>query len=1054
MHRRELTAEETAAIAPVLAALERNPVDAAQLQRLLDFVQGDHTGCSRLAKKTSVVQRLAAVVSTPVTAETIHAVGLGLRVLEVLAVESQSAAVTGRFAAAEQCRTFLPLFHHALLLPPLSGFLFHMFHCVDGAAARAVAWDVGVPHAVVQQLPLHAGDERAVECLAMVLTALCGWHSERHDDASFAVPVLCSSIQAAFAQQHSAALAALMQCVTSTVVLSEHGIAAVAPATAMLGQVTAGVLSDPNAPVGLSSAALTMLYTFCDLDRAFDERLRSGIAGNLGFLWTDELLPLRSFVTQLRRNAHVIRMASLDADTVTAALTELDAAVCQAPPHLLELFRHAIAGAAFHTIRTLLLPLASVEEQHAVEAAKLLAFALRDNPTAAHAFVTFGGVSVLRDVVDDYAEAVLSAAAALFGALMTSRLATREIIDVGLWARLVDAFANEVVEPVAAGTAEVGAFGTACLHLFAGAKGYAGLDTAPPSSFDRLIGALARLLVGDARTRLGSLVPLACAAVGAVLSSTLNREAASVATLSAQLTTTATELLTEGLNALQSVDAAAAQTHLLNVAAASSLLIGCVKHDASGHAKACVAESAACLAAIDTTLRQVALMAAHTSLWALLAAVTSGSFPAQKAIASHAGVVAVAIDTITAADGRLSQAGDDQAVAVSELATHCVETHSHLVATSHLSEADATRTCSAIARLLAHANATTELRHACVDALQANVPILRRSADVTTAPCLWVLLLCENSDEEPMTMLANRCFKLMLMLHDTTLRTLLHLTDTALTLFTQPGAAAPLNPWPFAPLEPMHDADDAHDMLVAVLPLLNGLIHHDPKCCDAVFASGATGWTVFLRVLEATPAELGLKAVAIFAIANLLNHCRNADHALPLLERAAAVSRAAASFLVVGNAFAPGAIRAELPPATPEELTASEAGVPTEETLAGAVDTLFFMLDRLVVLARMAKLPHATLPVAGDARSQVLLRVATGNAATVAAACSLLMCWLQEPQEFTDGVAALADGGSGALPAAPFVAGVKVTLQQLAATHTSNDVRVQAAAALRLELLA
>ena len=370
------------------------------------------------------------------------------------------------------------------------------------------------------------------------------------------------------------------------------------------------------------------------------------------------------------------------------------------------------------------------------------------------------------------------------------------------------------------------------------------------------------------------------------------------------------------------------------------------------------------------------------------------------------------------------------------------------------------RALNVVACISSHPIATIALRMAAVDSLQraATCGLLQDGTQegyaVVLAHHLFVVLtVCENSDAEDATMLANRAFKLMLMTPKTTMSTVTDIVAHVVTSYQwyeslasshtegppPPNAISTGHPWRWAPIDPPVDQDDCHDLLVSLLPLFNGLLHHDQRCCD--FAFDCRAWMPLVDVLASRSLELGLKTLAVFSLGNLINHCASPQTALPLVLSRGALLVDAMTVFITLCAFGDRrlsseqlrrAAAAEYPeentqsvpptystqrdreiitartlgrlarclPSVPSCVTWIEANfapcihtnLPQAEVIADAEETAYFLLERLLLLCRTIKQNCAILTSGGG----LLMGFICAEALAIPSAASLLLSLIQD----------------------------------------------------------
>ena len=160
-------------------------------------------------------------------------------------------------------------------------------------------------------------------------------------------------------------------------------------------------------------------------------------------VWHPELAAIRQFIVQSAAALATIRRDHYKADVVATALRQIHAAVRAAPPGQVELFRLSL-GVAPTAVRTLLLPIASVDETLTRLSCDLLGFVVDGSPAAAQHFVVFGGAGIALDLLDDYSPVVLQAAYRLLTPLCGHAAALRALVDHGVAARAVAVWARHI----------------------------------------------------------------------------------------------------------------------------------------------------------------------------------------------------------------------------------------------------------------------------------------------------------------------------------------------------------------------------------------------------------------------------------------------------------------------------------------------------------------------------------------------------------------------------------------------------------------------------------
>ena len=185
-----------------------------------------------------------------------------------------------------------------------------------------------------------------------------------------------------------------------------------------------------------------------------------------------------------------------------------------------------------------------------------------------------------------------------------------------------------------------------------------------------------------------------------------------------------------------------------------------------------------------------------------------------------------------------------------------------------------------------------------------------------------------------------------------------------------------VNAWRWAPLEPVRDADDAHDVLITAVPILHGVLHHDSTCRKVGLDHGSLG--LFCAVVSTPPGklEIPLKVMALHAISHILSASTlPPNHLLSLLSNYVA-------FLDVFAGF-----RGEC--AVLDSQNAAEA-----ELLGEACEALYVASQQMVLAVR-ASASECESPFA----SANLLMAVVQDALVVPSACSLLMLVLQSEMD-------------------------------------------------------
>ena len=130
-----------------------------------------------------------------------------------------------------------------------------------------------------------------------------------------------------------------------------------------------------------------------------------------------------------------------------------------------------------------------------------------------------------------------------------------------------------------------------------------------------------------------------------------------------------------------------------------------------------------------------------------------------------------------------------------------------------------------------------------------------------------IILMCEDASTDDASGLANLCFHGLINSGGLAVG---ELTRIGLIALDVASGDAERSSESLGWLQPIADSDDAHDTLVAIVPLLNGMLHHSEECRTAAGSFGTTNF--FLRLLSSGPLlEVPLKVLSLYGLWHVLN---------------------------------------------------------------------------------------------------------------------------------------------------------------------------------------
>lgn len=1137
-HKRCLSSDEQQRLNVVLRNLAFSPTVEQQLKDLVLFIEGDISVSHPVVKQTAAITQLIAVIDR---APSSSAIALALRIFELLSAETQSQKVLQPFLRTERLRALLRLLDDPEILPPLAGLLEQLFSSVDSDVARTVASNVELPAKVVDALKSRVSvdqDEGLICHLCRIFVTMCGWQKRKQDEVLFAVPLLMVGIENQVRSEHWTAATALLHCMGLLIAENESNASAAfsdGHRSALLTLSSALVSGIP--PLEFCAEALAFFYTSFASAQSTEDMMRrlissasrdsergsatsvaaSSNGSSAGFvaasldpqvvgahgcshlLWSPACHQFRQFVALTPQWLTTIRREHLKTEVVGATLNQMHDAVKSAANDQMPLYRAVLSS--FNAVKTLLLPLASVDEELQVLSCTLLAFVIQGSQNATRLFVALGGMSIMVDVMDDYSDEVLRAAVILLGTLLSSPFAFHDEIEKGIVARIVKVLhrtMNRIVRLCGEGTSVVATkedeepesnsgLHPALMKLLAALLFY--FSAFPPSEFvttlssscvDMLQSSFQKMLFDPqvgATNSSNALFPI----IGNIVRSYQNslksifsriqpsdeftmllqgiQEEASVRLIGWVALIEGGELqdedsITELCSAVVALLWLCVTTMQLDVSDSTRQQSVCVGQKPLSLSQMCII--------LVSSFRQSNL---RTTCWETLAQATSNCEYSQIYLAADTHLTAVIAAALQRSRDTLDSLHRDpflQQAYLEEL-HHVLQVAAHVFSRIYIDPASQEQVIdfeshplhwsdfvARVSNIASHPLSTIPVRNAAINALQCALSweSARERFPLSIAHHLFqILILCEESELEECTMLGNRAFKLMLLTPKHTITTMFLIANDALTLLTgseqsldgspfrdrNPSSATTSPTWRWNPIEPILDVDDAHDLLILTLPLINGLLHHDQSCCDVLFSlSNGMGWRFFQTLLATKQLELGVKALAIFALGNLLNHCQSASDAQPLLGASLELSHELADFLEISNKFLPLDLNTtsqqflsqygssahvqvypqrSRPSSALDDFAILEAagrGIPTLAALTDAKDILYFVCERLVLLCRLTHQPHFTLPclfeqhqgAAADGNvvssSPLILCNVCADVTLVSNAASLLLCWLQD----------------------------------------------------------
>jgi hypothetical protein len=1039
--QRTLTAEEAVKVQKVLAALVEPTMHqdrvASAVMSLLLFVEGDSSCGGAIVKSTSAVVNLASLLQSVRDSSSAfqqfevnqRIVAPVFRTLSCLAVQSQSRNVFTPFATAQQIDSvIIPLLNSASgsALDALSHFLDLMVAALEGETTRTALWAAGAGLVVARRLEqfvaggMRTGDK--VEdrmALSRIVVALVGWPriATSQDVDVFATAVFhCAGVR-------DAALCASLHAATAVLLANPSPsptlLRSLSSASAHLVDAVSSAVFAEDSNSDLTAAALTFASVAVDLVPSETIHLQQ-------ITQVPQCASVVNFVRVLRRCAPEVKRNS---SSTGAALNEIENAIRAIPPFLVDVHRHAMVG-VIDAPRVFLAPLSTVDVDVSAAAARCLAFVVQSNPPAATRFVDLGGVSVLLDVLRDYDSTVLGGALMLLAALTVSPVATRAVVQGQLLERLLTVFKREVCmkeEPPVDLTASI------LLYLESVAQ-CPGLAVAPVDAFSGFVDDLQLLFdrlntlhaeQGTSEQSTQKLLALAGQVSASMLRSSWPKSDAYLLSAAETFLTKATRLLqtassSETFVALATLITASCAVGGLSIrtrAASDTALINAIVRNGIGANNAQNARASWCLLAAATSSAAEAVQ--HLSENPQYSTLEEAAATVcRECVAELDRRVALLPSNGDGGDDSASRGNSDTAVHVAPGALQFIAHMSpHFLKTQ--SGTSLSEFTQLTASLASHKASPTELRQSAVDTLQALAP--RAQLDDLAHHLLAVLIACEEAEDERASMIANRAFKLMLHDPTRTMRTLFTIACEAYAVFEgrTTGEETPYRSpsrrakaWRWFPLNEVADADDAHDLLVVLLPLLNGCLNQDQPCNDALLSLFPhEAWALFLALLENRGAELGLRVVALFAIGNLINHCPGAHAATGLISDGARIEAAFALFRGLLAAFIPASCTPlSIAPLDPAAVGATHAilaelagrGLPNSSTLNDAVETLYYIAERCVIFARSLAMPHYQWAAPGGhapQRPAYLLRGAIRDVAAYSSARSFVLLLLQDASE-------------------------------------------------------